>query len=46
MRAFPERVALDALPTELGDVKTCLYACHNDVLSRIAAPDKVDLQKQ
>ena len=23
-RAFPDRVALNSLPTELGDVKTCL----------------------
>jgi hypothetical protein len=26
IRAFPERVALVTLSTELGDVKTCLYA--------------------
>jgi hypothetical protein len=26
IRALPDRVALAALSTELGDVKTCLYA--------------------
>jgi hypothetical protein len=28
IRALPERVALVMLSTELGEVKTCLYAFH------------------
>ena len=27
MRAFPDRVALETLSTELGEVNICLYAC-------------------
>lgn len=33
IRALPDRVALATLSTELGDVKTCLYALHDANIS-------------
>jgi hypothetical protein len=32
MRAFPDRVALEPVSTELGDVKICLNACSDGQL--------------
>jgi hypothetical protein len=45
MRAFPDRVALGSLSTELGEVKMCLNACRLDhqydlVATRMNSPER------